>query len=248
MADIDNTWQPPPTHLLLSSHDVHVWRANIDQPEARVQQLAQTLSADERSRAERFYFKHDHQRFIVGRGLLRKILGCYLGVAGHQLQFCYGTRGKPKLAAISGVSQLNFNLSHSQGLALYAVTRDREIGIDIEYVRQIDAVEQIVKRFFSVQENAVFCKLPLEQKQAAFFNCWTRKEAVVKAIGDGLALPLNQFDVSFLPGEEAKLLSLKGDRAVNRWCLQELKPDPNYVAAIAVEGHGWNLSCWQCPD
>jgi len=246
MTAIDNVWCPPPTDLIVTSSDVHVWRAVLDQPAARVQHLAQTLCADERIRAERFYFEQHRQRFIVARGLLRTILGYYLGIAPDQLQFCYGSRGKPALVETPSGSTLRFNLSHSEGLALYGVTRDRELGIDIEYIRPITEMEQIAKRFFSVQENAVFCTLPTNQKLAAFFNCWTRKEAYVKAIGDGLALPLDQFDVSLAPGEPARLLAIKGDRSgANYWSLQELSPAPGYVAALAVEGHGWNLSCWQ---
>lgn len=246
MTDLNYVWLPPPTDLIVTNSDVHVWRAALTQPLARVQQLVQTLSADERIRAERFYFERDRNRFIVGRGLLRMVLSCYVGIAPEQLQFCYGSRGKPTLAETPGGSKLRFNLSHSEGMALYAVTRDREIGIDIEYIRPITEMEQIAKRFFSVQENAVFCALPPNQKQTAFFNCWTRKEAYVKGIGDGLALPLDQFDVSLTPGEPARLLAIKGDRsAANHWSLQELSPAPGYVAALAVEGNNWNLSCWQ---
>lgn len=236
---------PPPTTLIISSSEVHVWRASLNRPAMQVQQLAQTLSADEQLRAERFYFEQDRKHFIVARGLLRTILSRYLGIAADQLQFCYGSRGKPDLIDSYG-SRLRFNLSHSQGQALYAVTCDRLIGVDIEYMRPLHEVEQIVKSFFSTQENAVWRSLPLHQQQAAFFNCWTRKEAVIKAIGDGLALPLNQFDVSFAPGEPAKLLELRGDRSIsNRWSLQDLTPAPNYAAAVAVEGHGWKLSCWE---
>lgn len=238
-------WHSPPIHLTLSSDDVHVWRASLDQPVECLQQLAQTLCADERIRAERFYFEQDRKRFIIGRGILRIILSRYLNIAAEQLQFCYGSRGKPDLVD-SGESKLRFNLSHSQGLVLYAVTCDRQIGIDVEYIRPIEEVEQIVKSFFSAQENAMWHNLPVHQRQTAFFNCWTRKEAFVKAVGDGLALPLNQFDVSVAPNEPAKLLAIKGDRsASNRWSMQDLSPAPGYVAAVAVEGHSWQLSCWE---
>jgi 4'-phosphopantetheinyl transferase len=128
---------------------------------------------------------------------------------------------------------------------VYAVTRDRSIGIDVEYIRPMPEAEQIVKSFFSVYENNVFQHLPLCQKQLAFFNCWTRKEAFVKAIGDGLSLPLDRFDVSLIPGEPARLLGIKGDRSLTRWSLQDLTLDPGYVAALAVEGQSWNLSCWE---
>ncbi len=246
MTDLDGTWSPRPAALALSSNDIHVWRASLDQQPSRFNLLAQTLSADEKIRAERFYFEQDRKRFIVGRGLLRNILGRYLGIEPGQLRFCYGPGGKPALAETHSDSTLRFNLSHSQGLALYAISRVREIGIDLEHIRPICEAEQIAERFFSDREKAVFRALPSSQKQAAFFNCWTRKEAYLKAIGDGLALPLEQLDVSLSPGEPARLLNIKGDRcAATHWSLQELSPAPGYVAALAVEGHGWRLTRWQ---
>lgn len=241
-------WSFPPADLALSSNDVHVWRVSLDQPASRVQHLAQILSADERTRAERFYFEHDRKHFIVGRGLLRTLLGRYLGIEPGQLQFCYGSRGKPALAETFGGGTC-FNLSHSQGLALYAFTCNRQIGIDLEYIRPMAGAEQIVERFFSAREHSMFCSLPQSQKQKAFFQCWTRKEAYIKAIGDGLAKSLDQIEVSLAPGEPARLLSIEGDpQAGDRWFFQELKPASGYVAALAVEGSACRLSCWQWSD
>ena len=238
-------WNLPPLELTLSKSDVHVWRANLDQPAGLIQQLAEILSADEVRRAERFYFEQDRVRFIVGRGLLRTILSRYLGIAANQLQFCYSSRGKPDLVQKLGGDRLRFNLSHSQGLVLYAVTRDRAIGIDVEHIRPIAEADQIVKSFFSDYEKTVYHNLPPHQKQAAFFNCWTRKEAFIKAIGEGLSLPLDQFNVSLTPGEPARLLKIKGDKASNQWSIQELTFDDNYASALVVEGNDWNLSCWE---
>ena len=245
MSKIDRQWCSPPKNLKLSRDDVHVWRATLDRPAEYVCQLKRSLSEDERLRAERFYFERDRSRFIVGRGLLRFILSRYLEIAANKLQFCYSSRGKPELVETSSAYKLRFNVSHSQEIVLYAVTRDRSIGIDVEYIRPMPEAEQIVNSFFSVYENNVFQHLPLCQKQLAFFNCWTRKEAFVKAIGDGLSLPLNQFDVSLIPSEPARLLGIKGDRSSTCWSLQDLTLDPGYAAALAVEGQGWNLSCWE---
>jgi len=139
--ELRRSWRPPPEDLALSSNDVHVWRASLDQLALRFQRLAQTLSADEQLRAERFYFEQDRRRFVVSRGLLRTILGCYLGIEPSRLQFCYGSRDKPALVETSGGGTLRFNLSHSQGLALYAVTRNREIGVDLERIRPISEAE-----------------------------------------------------------------------------------------------------------
>ena len=239
-------WSPAPANLVLSSDQVHVFCTCLDQPASRLQELAQTLSESEQIRAERFYFEQDRQRFTIGRGLLRTILACYLDIEPSRVQFCYGSKGKPALAPNCGKGEIHFNLSHSQGLALYAVTSKREIGVDIEHIRPIPEAEQIVKRFFSVRENAVFLALPPSQKQEAFFNCWTRKEAYLKAIGDGLARPLDQIEVTLTPGEVAKLLSIADEpRAAASWSLQQLTPASSYVAALVVEGHSWSLGCWQ---
>ncbi|MFB2922993.1 4'-phosphopantetheinyl transferase family protein [Aerosakkonema funiforme] len=239
-------WDTPPADFTLSSNDIHIWCADIDLTDVRVVQLAQTLSEDELKRADRFYFEQHKKRFIVRRGILRTLLGRYLNISPKQLQFDYASRGKPALTKSCGGETIRFNLSDSDGVALYAVTRDRELGIDIEQIRPMEDAEQIAKRFFSEQEYAVLRDLDSSQKQAAFFNCWTRKEAYVKAIGDGLALPLDEFDVSLVPGEPARLLSIKGDRQLaTAWFFQHLNPFPGYVGAIALQGFDFNISCWQ---
>lgn len=244
-----HSWLLAPPNLTLSSDEVHVLRASLDVPTSRVQSMQQTLSANELSRAGRFYFRKDRQRYIVTRGLLRTILSRYLDTEPNQLRFCYGDHGKPTLVATSGQRALSFNLSHSGGLALYAVTCGREIGIDLERVRVDFDYEQIAARFFSPPENAVLGGLPSKIKPEAFFNCWTRKEAYIKARGEGLSLPLDQFDVSVAPAEPAALLNTRGDpHETFRWSLHELKPAPGHVAALAVEGHGWQLASWQWPD
>ncbi len=139
-------------------------------------------------------------------------------------------------------------MSHSHGVALYAVTRDREVGIDLEFIRRDLEVEQIAERFFSRRETATLRALPTALREYAFFLCWTRKEAYIKARGEGLSLPLDQFDVSLIPGEPAALLSTQPDSdEALRWSLQELTLASGYVAALAVEGRGWSLSCWQWP-
>ena len=238
-------WNPLPADLVLSSHDIHVWRASLEQPDALIQRLSQTLSEDERIRGDRFYFERDRKHFIVGRGLLRAILGRYLSLEPQQLQFCYSPRGKPTLANTGAGSSLQFNLSHSQGLVLYAFTRDRQVGIDIEYMRPTSDVEQLAQRFFSPREHAVLRSLSPNQKQEAFFHGWTCKEAYLKAIGEGLA-QLEQVEVSLIPEEPAQLLSIgKDSQALTRWSLQTLTPAPDYKAALAVEGHDWHLTCWQ---
>jgi 4'-phosphopantetheinyl transferase len=248
-ANLVYSWLPPPPNLTLSSNDIHLWGATLDQPALWVQQLAQPLSEEERRKAECFHFEQDRKRFIVGRGVLRTILGLYLGTEPNRLEFCYGHHGKPYLAERFGEGALRFNLAHSYELALYAFTRGREIGVDLEYMRYMPDAEQIAASFFSARENAILHALPTSQKQEAFFNCWTRKEAYIKAIGNGLAQPLDKFDVSLAPGEPACLLNVEGaPEEASRWSLKALTPAPGYVAAMAVEGHNWRLTYWQFPE
>ncbi len=230
----------------MSKSEIHVWRAALDPSAGYVRQLAQMLSADESERAARFHFERDRRRFIVGRGVLRALLGCYLGLEPAQVRFRYGPRGKPHLAeaADADVSYnelahyncICFNLAHSHELALYAFIRGREIGVDLEHVHPLPDAEQIAARFFSPGENAAWQALPESQRLEAFFNCWTRKEAYLKACGDGLARPLDQFEVSLVPGEVARLLRVQGQaEETARWWLQALEPADGYIAALAVE-------------
>ena len=242
----NDQWPPPPGTLALESDEVHLWRATLDKRAALVKSLWQTLAADERAKADRFYFERDRKHFIVARGVLRDILGRYLNRAPDQLHFCYSGHGKPALAPESAGGTFRFNLSHSHGLALYAVTQGREIGVDLERIRPDLAIEEIAERFFSAREVAVLLALPERLRPEAFFNCWTRKEAYIKARGEGLTLPLDEFDVSLAPGEPAALLSVRANlHEAARWSLRELAPGPGYKAALAAEGRIWRLKCWQ---
>jgi len=238
-------WCSAPEALRLGRDEVHVWRATLDESPSRVDGFLHTLAADERTRAERFYFPRDRERFIVARGVLRAILGLYSNSAPEGVSFSDGSHGKPALAGESGGAAIRFNVSHSHGVALYAVTRVREVGIDVECIRSDLKVEQIAERFFSHHEITTLRALPTHLRESAFFRCWTRKEAYIKATGKGLSLPLDQFAVSLAPGEPAALLSTQGDpHEAQRWSLLELTPAPGYAAALAVEGHGWCLACW----
>jgi 4'-phosphopantetheinyl transferase len=239
-------WRSAPETLLLRRNEVHVWRAALDVPESDVRRLGSTLAGDERQRAERFVFQRDRTHFVVARGLLRVLLGRYLEHDPQRLRFVYGTYGKPELATVSGGTDLRFNVSHSHGLALYAVTRQRDIGVDVEGIRPEVAQETIAEHFFSPREVAVLRALPATLQATAFFACWTRKEAYIKARGDGLSLPLDQFVVSLAPGESAALLYTGWDpQEAARWALQNLAPGPGYMAAVAVAGHDWQLTCWE---
>lgn len=248
-ADFDALWLSPPKHLSLGSKTVHVWRANLDQNPSQIALFQNSLDDDERSRADRFYFSRDRERFIVARGILRAILGRYSNRAPNSLSFRYSNHGKPVLVSESDLDAIRFNLSHSHGEALYAVSRGREIGVDLEFIRGDLEAEQIAERFFSHSENETLRALPLSLRRYAFFLCWTRKEAYIKARGEGLSMPLDQFDVSLIPDEPAALLSIQSDSdEAHRWSLRNLNPADGYAAALAAKGHDWTLSCWRWPQ
>ncbi|MFZ0638724.1 MAG: 4'-phosphopantetheinyl transferase superfamily protein [Candidatus Acidiferrales bacterium] len=249
ITSLVSVWRFPPETLVLGCDEVHVWRATLDQTPSQIQSFLHNLSADEQARAKRFHFQRDRERFIVARGVLRAILAGYLNKAPECLSFCYSSYGKPTLAEESGWDATRFSVSHSQGVALYAFTRGREVGIDLEHIRFDMAVAEIAERFFSRREVATLRALPTDLQQQAFFCCWTRKEAYIKARGEGLSLPLDQFDVSVGPGEPAAILGTQRDPSeASCWSLQEFVPAPGYVAALAVKGHGWRLTVWQWPD
>jgi 4'-phosphopantetheinyl transferase len=188
MAAVD-LWSLPPKMLKLESDEVHVWRASLDLEASSVQHLQPTLCTEEQQRAERFHFQKDRDRFIIARGLLRTLLSRYLGKEPRHLQFVYSQYGKPALSEAYGKDTLCFNVSHSRSLILYAVTLNRNIGVDLEYIRTDFSCEEIAEKFFSPQENSMLSTLPVEMKHKAFFNCWTRKEAYIKATGKGLSFP-----------------------------------------------------------
>ncbi len=239
----------PPGGPTLPADEVHVWRGSLDQPQDRLQIWWETLAEDEKKRAESFHFERDRKHFIAGRGMLRQIAGRYLKAAPDSLRFDYTYYGKPSLTSDNGDAELRFNLSHSGELALYAFSRRRELGVDIEKTRPDIEHSQIAGRFFSKHEVAALSALPAQLQPQAFFLCWTRKEAYIKGIGEGLSLPLHSFDVSLAPGEPAALLAVRGDKQESRrWSLRALQPGPEYEAALVAEGSEWQLKCWQWND
>ena len=237
-------WDSPPAEVIASEQEVHVWRVALN--ESRAPEMRRSLSPDECARADRFHFDRDRNHFIVARSSLRTILGAYLKKNPPELSFSYSNYGKPSLFGEPAYDQITFNLSHAKELALIAVTRNRAIGVDIEFIRPEFASEEIAERFFSRPEVSALRALPEDIQSEAFFNCWTRKEAYIKARGEGMSLPLNQFNVSLAPESEAALLgNLRDAGEVSRWSMRELHPGPGYRAALAVEGHDWKLKCWQ---
>ncbi len=229
--------------LPLAPDEVHVWTASRDAPDDAVGAMRGLLDDDERRRADRFASAEDRRRFAVGRGLLRTILGRYLDRAPGSLRFVANAHGKPGLDPGSGVDPtLRFNLAHSGSLVVYALARGRELGVDIEWVRPEFGGEAIAGRFFAPGEVAALRALPPEARALAFFHGWSRKEAYIKALGQGLALPLDGFEVALAPDRPAALLATPHAPAeAARWSLVALPTEPGYVAAACVEGHGWSL-------
>ena len=239
-------WESPSELPDLPSNEVHVWRASLDLSPAGIGLLLTLLSDEERARAERFRTPCDSQRSIASRGLLRVLLAHYLAADPSQIRFCYNQQGKPALANQAAADGLRFNVSHSKGLALFAFSRGRELGVDLERIDPAVSGEQISELFFSPRECAMLRALPVEQRSEAFFACWTRKEAYIKAKGKGLAIRLDQFDVSLAPDEPAALLqTAEGPEEAGRWSLHILSPAPGYAGALAIEGQAFKLRCWQ---
>lgn len=231
---------PPPGRIAITPDEVHVWRASLRPSAPVLARLEAHLSPDERARAARFRFPRHRDAFIAGRGAQREILARYTGLAPADLAWRATEHGKLSLDGPVAASGIRFNVSNSGGLALYAVALGRELGVDLEELRPMPDGMEIARRFFSAPENEVFAALPAEARDAAFFACWTRKEAYIKAVGEGLSMPLDRFDVAFAPGEPPRLLATRGDEAeASRWTLLELHPGPGYVGALAVEGDGW---------
>lgn len=238
-------WLSAPAHPSLPAGETHVWRASLERGGAQRAALYDTLSGDERARADRFHFERDRNHFIVARGILRQLLARYLGCQPAELGFVYGPRGKPAVAtpvmrggSLVQDAALHFNLSHSHGLALFAFARGAELGVDVEHIRPDFDSAEIAERFFSAREQAELRALPSAQRAEAFFNGWTRKEAYIKAMGAGLSIALDSFDVTLAPGAPARLLAVRGAPAESpRMCLYALHPGPDFAAALVVAGH-----------
>ena len=227
------TWLPEEPCWTIESHEVHVWRLAFTTTPAALNGLSAVLSPDEESRAAAFHFERDRRRFISTRGLLRRLLGKYASQPPDRIEFVYAVHGKPRLAETDNDLNLQFNVAHSGNLALLAVARDLPLGIDVEQIRPLIEGEQIARRYFSPREVADYLSLPEADRQAAFFRCWTRKEALLKGWGSGLSTPLSEFSVSLLPGEPAILREGSGLDA-RPWRLYDLHPAAGYSAALAV--------------
>ncbi|MFO7683918.1 MAG: 4'-phosphopantetheinyl transferase superfamily protein [Chloroflexota bacterium] len=235
-------WLAPPTGFRLLSGQVQVWRASLDRSQAEQDAFWQFLAPAEQARAERFRFDIHRHYYIVGRGLLRWLIGKYLEVSPAAVEFIYSKYDKPALGADPTFC---FNVSHSHGKLLIGFVWGADLGVDIEQVCPLDGMDAIARRFFSEAENLDYAQVPAELRPEAFFNCWTRKEAFIKAVGEGLSFPLDEFDVTLLPAEPAALRSVRGSvHEAARWSMVTLDPFPGYRGALVWQGTGMACTFW----
>jgi len=227
--------------ISLPQDEVHLWQLDLASTAESEPDWTQILSPDERARAERFHFPKDRRYFAATRARLRTILAGYLRADARELTFRYSKKEKPFLGGVYA-GQIEFNVSHSGSMALLAFARGRALGVDVEQIREQADREAIARRFFSEHERQQLAALAPADQCAGFYRCWTRKEAYIKAVGDGLSLPLSQFDVSLLPGDESALLATRPDASeAGKWGLRDLSAPAGYAAALCVQGHGWVL-------
>jgi len=231
--------------LVLTENEVQLWRVDLEATGADESRWQTVLSADETVRAARFHFPRDRQRFVASRAVLRTILAGYLAIDPAGVNFSYSSKEKPLLGSAHAGSDVMFNVSHSGGIALFAFTRHFDIGIDVEQVRRDFDLDAIARRFFSAHEQSQLAALPADERVEGFFRCWTRKEAYIKATGDGLSLPLSQFDVSLVAEDTNALRATRPDAAeAGRWLLREVPGGHGYIAALCVRGQEWKLNGW----
>lgn len=245
IRDGDISLAPRP---LPSPSEVHLWRIILQAVASNEDRWQALLSADERHRANRFRFAVDRQRFSATRALLRTILGSYLACAPQELTFTYSKQEKPSLVPSRPETDLRFNVSHSGGVSLLAFTQGRDVGVDVEHIRQELDADSLAARFFSSSEQKELAGYAEAQQQQAFFRGWTRKEAFLKANGAGLSLPLQNFDVSLAPGDLNCLLATRPEASeASRWSLRDVPAGEGYAAALCVQGGSLTLVSW-CSD
>ena len=239
-------WLPPPSGVALGTNEVHVWRLPLVQPPAQLAVLARTLGDDERARARRFHFDRDRDAFTAARGALRTLAGGYLARRPEALVFGYQARGKPYLTAPPG-HDLRFNVSHSGDFALLAFTRGRDVGVDVERRRPLQDLRSLANVSFSRAEYAALLGVPAHDQTDAFFACWSRKEAFIKATGEGVS-QLADFDVNVRADEPGRLLRVPGGpRPQPPWSMCDLPAIPGHAAALVVADNDCSICCWSWP-
>lgn len=250
MSETSTTWKTPPATLLLEPNEVHLWSASLQSDVPSLEYYRALLSEDETRKAGKYYFEKDRNHYTIARGVLRSLLGHYLYTNARSLRFDYNEYGKPLLIPFNKehndeTRTLHFNLSHSGEIALYAFSYRRHVGIDVELMRSNIEYDDLARISFSPNERTVLHTLEAGEKLQGFYNCWTRKEAFIKAIGKGLSHPLASFDVSLRPNETARLLANREPDGHSDWALLDLDVAHGYAGALAAEGFGWQPRFWQ---
>jgi 4'-phosphopantetheinyl transferase len=225
-------WIPTKLCPPLGVNELHLWRVCLSDLAPKVRELRLLLSKEEQARSDRYVRPADVVKFMVGRAVLRLILAQYLGLEPGEIMISTGKFGKPHICKSFNINYLTFNLSHSGEVCLVAVSHAREIGVDVEKLRDDVLVEDLATRYFSAEEVAELQALPIALRRLGFFLCWTRKEAYVKAKALGLQIPLDRFSVSLTPGQPAEI---RGAEA-GGWTILSFEPRPGYVAAVVSEG------------
>jgi 4'-phosphopantetheinyl transferase len=248
MRDVGG-WPVPRRLPRLEAGEVHVWLSTLVPGDAEWLALSAALDAAEHARAARFRFARHRRQFVVARGTLRQIVGRYADLPPEEVALVYGPRGKPYLAGPRGPRDVRFNLSHSGDLLLLAVAAGREVGVDVERIRADIVDDAMARTSFSAREVAAFRALPRAERVRGFFDCWSRKEAFIKATGEGVSYGLQAFDVSLGPTEEPRLLASRRDPMLAvRWTLRALPPLPGYAAALVAGGRGFAVRCFRWPS
>ena len=244
MTDIPQHERYPATLLSqpLTDSDLHVWCASLNGSAEELAHFESILAPDEKARAGRFHFERDRDRYIFGRGILRTLLGSYLGTEAHKIEITYEQDGKPTLGKIFQGKKLQFNLSHSNERALYIFGWDRLVGIDIEQIRPLQDADAFAEQYYTKRETGLINSLSGDEKWPVFYKFWTCKEAFLKAKGTGLTVPINHAEISLRPNNSAHLTSVDGDTAqATDWRFEMFSPIADYQAAIALEGHAGNI-------
>ncbi len=224
----------------LPEDEVHFFYTRLAEADPRLAQYRALLSPGEINRANRFRFEKDRCSHILAHGLLRQLLGRYLDVSPGDIAYETNNFGKPSLAPSLADSAIQFNMSHTDGMAVYALSLRRPVGVDVECMnRRLPDRDQIAADFFAAEETADYRALPENQRTVAFYNCWTRKEAFIKALGTGLSHPLDSFCVTLRPDQPARLLSTQTEDR-ETWTMESVEPAPGFKAAVVAQGL-WRL-------
>jgi 4'-phosphopantetheinyl transferase len=236
----DRNWLAPPNAILPQGQEVHVWRASLAAEPEEVARFSAMLSPEEQSRADRFRFPEHRDAFVAAHGILRELLGRTLAKEPSALAFSANAYGKPCFPPGSQFADIHFNLSHSGGRALYAIAKIGEVGVDLEQIRPLSDLPALANRVLSPREAPIFFSLPPSVQVESFFTCWTRKEAYLKARGEGFRIEPSSFEVTFAPGAPAAIVG----EEYSEWTLRELAPAAGYVGAVAVKATAFDLKLW----